>query len=68
MDGLYWKEQRRFSLRHMRDYGFGRRSLAVESVVADELQYLLDLFNREPEHDEKVSMVLCNLSYLVSFS
>lgn len=39
----------------MRDYGFGRRSLAVENVVAEELAYLIDLFSREPYHDEKVS-------------
>ncbi|RZC31857.1 cytochrome P450 304a1, partial [Asbolus verrucosus] len=49
VDGPFWKEQRRFSLRHMRDYGFGRRSDVMENFVADEVRYLIDFLNNEPK-------------------
>lgn len=43
MDGPLWHEQRRFALRHMRDYGFGRRSAPYELEINAELQDLIDL-------------------------
>uniref|UniRef100_A0A1B0DHC9 Uncharacterized protein n=1 Tax=Phlebotomus papatasi TaxID=29031 RepID=A0A1B0DHC9_PHLPP len=29
-EGPFWKNQRRFTLRHLRDYGFGRRFTELE--------------------------------------
>jgi len=38
-DGPFWVEQRRFSLRHLRDFGFGKRSL--EGIILDEAEELI---------------------------
>jgi hypothetical protein len=38
-DGPFWVEQRRFSLRHLRDLGFGKRSL--EGIILDEAEELI---------------------------
>lgn len=34
-DGDLWKEQRRFTLRHLKDLGFGKSSL--EGIMIDEI-------------------------------
>ena len=39
-DGDLWKEQRRFTLRHLKDLGFGKSSL--EAVMLDEIQDFID--------------------------
>ena len=39
-DGVFWQEQRRFTLRHLRDLGFGRSS--SENVIEEEINELLD--------------------------
>ena len=36
MDGEFWKIQRRFTLRHLRDWGFGKTSL--EGVIHEEVE------------------------------
>jgi hypothetical protein len=33
-DGEYWKEQRRFALRNLRDFGFGKSSME-DAIVAE---------------------------------
>ena len=40
VDGEFWQEQRRFTLRHLRDLGFGRTS--SENMIAEEIHQLLD--------------------------
>ena len=40
VDGDFWQEQRRFTLRHLRDLGFGRTS--SENLIEDEIHQLLD--------------------------
>ncbi|XP_065088873.1 probable cytochrome P450 304a1 [Ochlerotatus camptorhynchus] len=42
-EGPHWKEQRRFVLRHLRDYGFGRRFEDLEADTQAELTTLLDV-------------------------
>ncbi|XP_049815469.1 probable cytochrome P450 304a1 [Schistocerca nitens] len=42
-DGPQWLEQRRFSLRNMRDFGFGRRSEKLEAELGAELRDLVEL-------------------------
>ncbi|GLH16246.1 Probable cytochrome P450 304a1 [Gryllus bimaculatus] len=39
-DGAFWAEQRRFALRHLRDFGFGRRSPTLEAEAQGELEHL----------------------------
>jgi cytochrome P450 len=51
-DGPAWKEQRRFTLRHLRDFGFGRRSM--ETLIHEEARALLDVVgasSHEPTFD-----------------
>ncbi|XP_047100351.1 probable cytochrome P450 304a1 [Schistocerca piceifrons] len=42
-EGPRWLEQKRFSLRNMRDFGFGRRSEKLEAEIAAELRDLVEL-------------------------
>lgn len=42
-EGPNWKEQRRFVLRHLRDYGFGRRFEDLEAETQNELMTVLDV-------------------------
>ncbi|CAL8110137.1 unnamed protein product [Orchesella dallaii] len=44
-DGEEWQEQRRFALRHLRDFGFGKRSM--ENLVMDEVTELIKGFRRD---------------------
>jgi methyl farnesoate epoxidase/farnesoate epoxidase len=67
-NGKGWKEQRRFTLRNLRDFGFGKSSL--ESLVLDELKELVTeirpegLGKHEPnvaELDECVNAAVTNV-------
>lgn len=51
-NGDYWLEQRRFSLRYMRDFGLGRRMAKLEELMENELQLLFDYINTGPESAE----------------
>lgn len=42
-EGAVWKEQRRFTLRHLRDFGFGRRFEELELQIGDQLASFVDL-------------------------
>jgi len=39
-EGPFWVEQRRFTLRHLRDFGFGKKS--VENVIREEAEDLFE--------------------------
>jgi len=45
--GQYWKEQRRFLLRNLKDFGFGRASM--ESIIQDEMAKLCSKLAKLPE-------------------
>lgn len=54
-EGPLWHEQRRFALRNLRDYGFGRRQDELELELHDETLNLIDLIKNGPKYDfEKV--------------
>lgn len=56
--GNYWLEQRRFSLRYMRDFGFGRRMPKLENVMENEMQLMLDSIKNGPEtKEDEVCMI-----------
>ncbi|XP_035706095.1 farnesoate epoxidase isoform X2 [Folsomia candida] len=44
-DGLEWIEQRRFALRHLRDFGFGKKSM--EHLVLDEISELVENLKKD---------------------
>lgn len=49
-DGPLWHEQRRFALRYLRDYGFGRRFQALEINIQDELNSFIDMVKYGPKY------------------
>uniref|UniRef100_A0A1Q3FRW9 Putative cytochrome p450 n=1 Tax=Culex tarsalis TaxID=7177 RepID=A0A1Q3FRW9_CULTA len=57
-DGAKWKEQRRFVLRHLRDYGFGRRFQELEEVARDEIRTLLETiqYGAKWEHEKSFTV------------
>jgi methyl farnesoate epoxidase/farnesoate epoxidase len=52
VDGNFWQEQRRFTLRHLRDLGFGKTS--IEDQMMDEISDLIlditEAAQSDPEH------------------
>lgn len=55
-DGPMWKEQRWFTLRHLRDYGFGRRFESLEHDCREEIESFLDVVKYGPKFEhEKVN-------------
>ena len=45
--GQYWREQRRFLLRNLKDFGFGKASM--ESIIQDEMVKLCSMLAKTPE-------------------
>jgi len=56
-DGPLWKEQRRFILRYLRDFGFGRRFDQLELVIQEQLNDMLDLIRNGPKYPHEHEMV-----------
>lgn len=50
IEGDAWREQRRFILRHLRDFGFGRRFDDLELMINDELQTLFNMLKLGPKY------------------
>ncbi|CAD6992780.1 unnamed protein product [Ceratitis capitata] len=55
-EGPIWKEQRRFILRFLRDYGFGRRFTELESVIQEQIADLLDLIRKGPRYPHEYEL------------
>lgn len=56
VDGPFWHEQRRFTLRHLRDYGFGRRFETLERFMGEQMQNVIDFMKySRPSPKDKVS-------------
>ncbi|XP_066586643.1 probable cytochrome P450 304a1 [Prorops nasuta] len=53
IDGTQWKEQRRFALRHLRDFGFGRRHDKLEAEILDEVLILVNSLKYGPNNDSE---------------
>lgn len=52
-DGGYWNDQRRFTLRNLRDFGFGRRYQDYEIEVRDELKNLIAMIKEGPRYEHE---------------
>uniref|UniRef100_A0A1I8NGG3 Cytochrome P450 n=1 Tax=Musca domestica TaxID=7370 RepID=A0A1I8NGG3_MUSDO len=57
IDGPEWEEQRRFILRYLRDFGFGRRSDQLEAVMQEELTDMLSLIRNGPKYEHEKQFV-----------
>ncbi|KAJ0178907.1 hypothetical protein K1T71_005682 [Dendrolimus kikuchii] len=66
-DGYFWHVQRRFSLRYLRDYGFGRRSDILESAVENEIKEMIDMRIIGPKYPAERDVVKDELIYLPHF-
>lgn len=56
-DNQFWKEQRRYSLRHLRDYGFGRRFSELEIEVRDEICGFIDMLRSGPKYKHELEIM-----------
>ncbi|XP_076681205.1 putative cytochrome P450 304a1 [Andrena cerasifolii] len=52
-ESTFWHEQRNFALRHMRDFGFGRRQDKYESHMMEEITLLIDMLKEGPINDNE---------------
>ncbi|XP_046817600.1 probable cytochrome P450 304a1 isoform X1 [Vespa crabro] len=52
-DGEQWREQRRFALRYMRDFGFGRRHEIFEMNTMEELNILMNMLKYGPVNEDE---------------
>lgn len=52
-DGEFWSDQRRFALRNLRDFGFGRRYEAFEFEVRDEMKALVSMIKDGPKYEHE---------------
>ncbi|XP_040159108.1 probable cytochrome P450 304a1 [Anopheles arabiensis] len=74
IDGPAWKDQRRFFLRHLRDYGFGRRSEQYEQEMEKELWKLVgqlasgELYGYERDFMRDGGAVKCPDVFLVTLA
>ncbi|CAL1679557.1 unnamed protein product [Lasius platythorax] len=62
IEGSQWQEQRRFALRHMRDFGFGRRQEKLESEIMDEMSLFIDTLKNGPIYDGEKEIIRGNLA------
>lgn len=57
-DGPFWVEQRRFTLRHLRDFGFGKSSM--EEFIMEEIEDTI----KEITQKEIVQVFILTYSYI----
>ena len=62
-EGTFWSEQRRFSLRHLRDFGFGKQS--TENVIWEEAEDLAEKVLRKNEIVEVKIVMVASFFFLV---
>lgn len=56
-DGEFWRKQRRFTLRYLRDFGFGRRFDELEIHIDEELRAFVELIKGGAKYDFEKKLV-----------
>nr|UZE89832.1 cytochrome P450 CYP304W1 [Chrysoperla zastrowi sillemi] len=56
-EGPFWLEQRRFTLRYMRDFGFGRRMERLEYIIEDETKLMIKLIEEGTKNPYNAGLV-----------
>lgn len=60
-EGESWHEQRRFALRYLRDFGFGRRFDSFENEIEIQIKQFIDIVENGPKYEhEKVRIGICS--------
>lgn len=59
-DEEFWQEQRRFVLRHLREFGFGRRTMA--QLVEDEAVELVNVFIKKFKDKEENEGIIIQMN------
>lgn len=49
-----WHEQRRFTIRYLRDFGFGRRFETLELEIQSQIAQYIDLVKNGPKYDHEM--------------
>ncbi|XP_078039429.1 putative cytochrome P450 304a1 [Augochlora pura] len=62
-EGLFWKYQRRFALKNMRDFGFGRRQEKYEADMMEEVIQLIDTLKNGPINDQEKTILRKGAAY-----
>ena len=65
-DGQEWTDQRRFALKHLKDFGFGRSGL--EGVIQGEVEDLVTLLTSHSGKDFKMETVSGILGMVTALS
>ncbi|KAJ0178906.1 hypothetical protein K1T71_005681 [Dendrolimus kikuchii] len=66
-DGYFWHVQRRFSLRYLRDFGFGRRCETLESAIEHDIKEMIDMGVNGFKYPAEKELVKGELIYLPHF-
>lgn len=66
-NGATWEAQRRFTLRHLRDFGFGKNSM--EQLIMEEVREIVDWMKKEEGHplevNRKFSLAVLNSLWMI---
>ncbi|XP_034936051.1 probable cytochrome P450 304a1 [Chelonus insularis] len=62
-DDYEWQEQKRFALRNLRNFGFGRRHGNLEDDLNEEVQILIDTIKYGPINDDEKKILKNDLVY-----
>lgn len=60
LEGDVWHEQRRFTLRYLRDFGFGRRYEVLEKEIEIQIAQFIDLVRNGPKYPHEKVIFICN--------
>jgi hypothetical protein len=64
-ENSYWNMQRRFTLRNLRDFGFGRRFEEYEIEIEDEMKSLVNMIKEGPRFDHEKEFLASNSEILL---